>query len=214
MDKLFAFGCSLTYGHGLPDCIDRDNKGPGLKPSTLGYVNRLANHIFPSPMVVNKAKPGTGNKSILFQLINFIDKIQPNDLVILQWSYTDRHCVIDKKGKNLEINISNSDIRSINYYKYVHNEYDSQIVSSWYINYANFLLKNKGIKSVVNISAEKLFDDYSLILDTSNFLDKSISELFVDRALDNSHPGIKTQQKIANYILEQFSWIRGDRKNV
>ena len=44
MARIFAFGCSYTYGHGLSDCIvGKCNAGP--VPSKLVYVNLLAEYL-------------------------------------------------------------------------------------------------------------------------------------------------------------------------
>jgi hypothetical protein len=34
MGKLFVYGCSYTFGHGLPDCIADNGLDPGPIPST------------------------------------------------------------------------------------------------------------------------------------------------------------------------------------
>lgn len=39
--KLVVFGCSFTFGHGLPDCLDVNKKGPGTLPSKMAWSNHL-----------------------------------------------------------------------------------------------------------------------------------------------------------------------------
>ena len=44
MPNLFAYGCSHTYGHGLPDCIDKGNT-PGPYPSRQGFASHVASDL-------------------------------------------------------------------------------------------------------------------------------------------------------------------------
>ena len=41
MDRLVAFGCSYTYGHGLPDCIMAKGRA-GKRPSKFAWPYLLA----------------------------------------------------------------------------------------------------------------------------------------------------------------------------
>ena len=44
MNKLWAFGCSLTFGHGLSDCFDGPKtNGAGPLPSIYSWPAVLAN---------------------------------------------------------------------------------------------------------------------------------------------------------------------------
>ena len=53
MDRLVAFGCSNTYGEGLPDCWVDKNGDPsrtkagfhGPKPSKLAWPRLMANNM-------------------------------------------------------------------------------------------------------------------------------------------------------------------------
>jgi hypothetical protein len=44
--RIIAFGCSYTYGHGLPDCLDDDKITQGPTHSNLAYPSILAEKLF------------------------------------------------------------------------------------------------------------------------------------------------------------------------
>ena len=76
---MFAFGCSHTYGHGLPDCIE-GKRAPGPNPSKLGWVSHIGEVL--KKEVVNKGICGAGNKEILWNFIKHSELITPEDSVI------------------------------------------------------------------------------------------------------------------------------------
>ena len=93
--NLFAFGCSHTYGHGLPDCLEAKN-APGPNPSKLGWISHVGESL--KKDVVNRGICGAGNKEILWNFIRHIKLIDPEDSVIIQWSYFERNCIIRKNS--------------------------------------------------------------------------------------------------------------------
>ena len=69
---LVAFGCSFTYGHGLPDCIGEDGVSNGPTPSVLAWPNQLKTFCN-FKTVDNQGEPGASNK-IITKRINRIRK--------------------------------------------------------------------------------------------------------------------------------------------
>lgn len=184
---LWAFGCSHTYGHGLKDCWDSSNNGAGPVPSKLGYASILAKKLNMS--INNISRPGIGNKHILFRLQRAIDNIKSNDFVLLQWSYVERHCIIqslnESIGKDVNTAFTGSFFSSDQedtvlmlgpwvkqksskvYYKLLYNEVDAIWETINYINIANTMLQKRGIKSILHIRPpygtinENLYDEVS-----------------------------------------------------
>ena len=65
MNNLFAFGCSLTYGHGMEDNWDSNNNRPfPYSPSKKAWPFLLANML--NYNCVNLARCGASNKEILY----------------------------------------------------------------------------------------------------------------------------------------------------
>ena len=212
MARLFAFGCSYTYGHGLADCIvGKCDAGP--EPSKLVYVNLLADYLNIKE-VKNCAMPGKSNKWILSALETYLDLIKPDDIVILQWSLMERECILGNEfRKNYMKSIDlgpwkKQDHRSQMYYKYIYSEYNSRVTTSWYINYADFLLKHNNITKVLHTAPPGGAVIAPNIINKENYLNTCLADHRVDIAQDNSHPGPKTHQLFANYLLENCPWLK------
>jgi hypothetical protein len=80
MRKLWAFGCSHTYGHGLPDCHIPPH-WPGLAPSQLAWPAVLAQRL--NLPCENHSDPGAGVRWVWHQAVHA--DVQPDDLVIVFW---------------------------------------------------------------------------------------------------------------------------------
>ena len=67
--NLITFGCSHTYGAGLPDCWI-PNKGHGPKPSNNAWPSVLKQKLnFKS--IDNSSRPGSSNKMIAKTIIEY-----------------------------------------------------------------------------------------------------------------------------------------------
>lgn len=88
--KLVVFGCSFTFGHGLPDCVDEDGTGPGTQPSKMAWSNHLQTFgKFHS--LDNKGIPGASNKIIVNEIVNY-DFNEPTVVIVL-WSNFERKTI-------------------------------------------------------------------------------------------------------------------------
>ena len=80
--NLITFGCSHTYGHGLPDSIAEDMQSPGVRPSNWAWPARLQQQVqFNS--VSNQAKSGSSNKMITKAIIEYPKFTKQSIVVIL-----------------------------------------------------------------------------------------------------------------------------------
>ena len=222
MPKLFAFGCSHTYGQGLPDCIE-GKKAPGPNPSKLGWVSKIGEAL--KKDVVNKGVCGAGNKEILWNLIKHSTLITPEDSVIIQWSYFERNCIIRRKRPGITANFDGVEVikfgpwdtNKINkiYYKFLQDETDDVYSAALYVNHANFLLNHYGIKKVLMIEPadnkstttmmRKEFNE--LILPGAAMSDKNVTHFRFDTALDDTHVGVKGNAEFARKALEHYGHI-------
>ena len=223
---LWTFGCSHTYGHGLEDCWVSSDNGAGNVPSKLGYASILAEKL--NVPLKNMSRPGIGNKHIFFRLQQEITKnrIGSNDIVLIQWSYVERNCIIKSIDTPAERHFFSSDKEddvlmlgswiknrtSKAYYRFLYNEADATWHTVNYINLAHAILKSNGINDTLHIAPPYgQVDRTLLLLLTEKYLidgipisEKGITDVTMDQALDKAHPGPKTQHLFADYLFDNF----------
>jgi hypothetical protein len=148
MSRLIAFGCSLTFGHGLPDCHCPPHH-PGYTPSEYAWpaiLSSLTNH-----QCINLANPGASNKRIWKTIIDFDYEL--SDIVFILWSFPERSAILNKNNIQ-DIGPWMDDTVSKNYYENSYSEYDALVQSQLFISHANGFLKEKNI-TVYNLIVEK-----------------------------------------------------------
>ena len=203
MNRLVAFGCSYTYGSGLPDCYldSRDPTGPN--PSTHAWPALTAGEL--KLDVVNKGRPGASNLRILDEILNF--DFNNEDTVIVLWSYYHRDTIF-YPNKTLEIKHWLDDDIVKNYYE-VHNDYDLIIKTLLHIHHADMFFQQKNIKALHLIKSYKEETTMKNLLhnkklkwfDTKH--DLMILE-YIDFGLDKIHPGLKTHMLMSKIILNKL----------
>jgi hypothetical protein len=194
MSRLITFGDSFTYGHGLSDCHVYPNLA-GDVPSKLSWPSLLANKL--GLAVINKSQPGHSNIEILRDILNFED-IQPSDIIAVGWTFVVRDCIFKKDlmGIDTSFKISpwHNDKELIKHWLSVHNDYDLAVRAGLYMHYASCYLKTKQIKQYHFCTHQEFLDvmpEFTLV-----------PENFIDKALDNSHPGPLSHQQAAKNLFE------------
>jgi hypothetical protein len=87
INRVVAFGCSFTYGSGLPGCKTGNNTTKiSSKPAKQSWPFELGKLL--NVEAVNKGVPGSSNIEILYHILNF--DFQPNDFVVVMWSLPNR----------------------------------------------------------------------------------------------------------------------------
>jgi hypothetical protein len=191
--KLITFGCSYTYGHGLPDCFISHDK-PGNVPSKYSWAALLANRL--DLPLENISKCGASNLEILHNILNH--EFNRNDLIIIMWSMPDRDTIFDN-GQLVPIGAWNDD-ELTKHWALTHPTEDLAIKSWFYIHHANIYLRSKGV-TFYNISAHySLIKDFKPAFFEIDMLPYDMSVL-LDHALDGLHPGVNTHAQLANSIL-------------
>ena len=208
MPKLFAYGCSLTYGQTLRDCVGETIQHGGPQPSKFAWPQLLADKF--GLECVNKSEGGGSNKLALDRLL--MTHIKPRDVVIIQWSYLARWCIFD-------FNFSDDSEQRIDlgpwkkshpFYKYIWNPIDCLFNNKIIIDFAWLHLKQVGCKFLFS-SIEKgqrsywVEDDLEYVFheesfNYAKFTDKSIKDFQIDKALDNQHPGHESHRLYAEYL--------------
>ena len=179
MSRLVAFGCSQTYGHGLPDCINPNETD--CLPSAFAWPALLNGE--------NLAEPGGSNKLAVYRALNY--SWQPNDIAVFAWTYHNRSCIIGKNPRNLGTWPSvDPVVKSWRHFVAVTNDpqnfyWDTRL----YVDYIKLKLPVRSLHFTVDTGMQE-FEWDGPCFDT----------LKVDTADDNLHYGIKTHRAIADLV--------------
>jgi len=139
MSRLVVFGCSNTEGQGL------------INPKEEVWGALLAPKI--DRELVNRGKQGASNKYIAHAINEFV--FEPDDLVIIAWSYLNRSCVLRKSLKikneivsqNLSVNLAEQEFEeSVSYFKYFYTDYDSEFTNGVFMDFSVDLLLSREIE--------------------------------------------------------------------
>lgn len=201
MSRLVAFGCSLTYGHGLPDCYIPP-MSPGPAPSKFAWPQLVADQL--GMTCVNESSPGASNKKIWHSILNF--DFRKSDTVFIMWSYAERHAVL--KDESVVVDLApwlvESSLESHSYYNHLYNEYDSVMQTKMYISHANLFLQSRKIK-VYNLVTQKADVCYLTLGGTTfSHIPVYISDHYrhkYPRALDGGHPGVDGHAAFARDLI-------------
>ena len=196
--RLLAFGCSLTYGHGLKDCYSGKKKdNPGPKPSAYSWPAILSNML--NRECVNLSTPGSSNKKICHKILS--TTFRSNDIVFINWSYINRSCCITKdeiidldlKGKGK----LNAAFRNLSNYS------DLVFMSTVFITYIDLYLQEQNIKHY-HLIADKQFLQFEKI--DVKVLESNIQNVRQKhrKALDNLHPGEDAHFEFATNICKEI----------
>lgn len=201
-NRLIAFGCSMTFGHGLKDCYNVSNRFPSTIPSIYAWPNKLAD-LLEIDVVINKADSGVSNKYIWHEIVNF--KYEPTDIVFVCWTYSDRTCIIDGPDVVKEINNigpwRQHDKKSMLYYNHVYDEYDSVIDTNLRVHHSNYIVTNKNIK-IFHTTIDDFY--FQATWNDVQFLQANILQEDYPKALDGTHPGEEGHQSFANKIFKEI----------
>ena len=206
MSRLVAFGCSLTYGHGLDDCYipskDPSLYGPGLEPSKTAWPSTLGK-LLNIKTVINKGHPGASNKYIWKTALDF--DFQQDDIVFINWSYFDRYCIFNNStDEHFQIGPWFRDKQNKVYYKHLYTDIDHTIDFFNRSDHVKRYLDNLNIK---NFHAITLFNKepinltpkwYNVDILKSCFL--TISQNY-PLGLDNAHPNQAAHDHYANDLF-------------
>lgn len=185
MARLVTFGCSMTYGVGLED--PQNQTWGACVSRALGRTH------------VNQGQPGASNKFISYKVTNF--KYQPDDLVMILWSFKDRYCILKSAGNSRFFYPASEEQDSVLYYKEFYNDFDQEYINLVYVSYTiDFLLKN-------NIKFYQMFfrdSDVVPVLGKKNFIPVSLDKYFVNypKGLDNAHLGKEGTEKYSEKLVE------------
>ena len=213
MEKIVFFGDSFTYGEGLSDCMTRPNAEKIPPPSKLGWANLLCEVRNASGR--NISRPGSSNLEILWTMLN--TKIEPDEIIIVQWSFWNRDCLLDDEIRKIgpwiessesyyEVH-SNTDLIKRNWLNINHGLLWLQQQPNHFFMFGNkenyqgpnpeeiLNLKN-WLKKFTNLSDS----DKNMIKLTHKIIPHHFSQFWCDMAEDNDHAGLKTNARWAEHV--------------
>lgn len=196
--RLITFGCSLTYGHGLPDCFEPP-LNPGPMPSNMGWPRMVADK--KEMHLVNVSQCGISNRQIMHNILNF--DFQKTDTVVILWTNIYRWCKILEDSIE-DIGSWQNTPTSDAYVQHMSDEHDCLVSTSHYINLADYHLKNVGLNPTHIISLRKFYKDFKWNNAIMQDFDYRLRKNFPS-ALDNHHPGIEANREFAKLVLESIS---------
>lgn len=224
--RLVAFGCSHTYGEGMPDNY---KNGKQVQP----YHQMQSKFAWPEVLgkklglpVVNYGKGGASNKYACKKVLD--TPLNDIDIVVFLWTYFSRTCFWDEDGNpkritpengywhNLKKDSVRNDIKFCNtYYKNFFSYYNTNIEAYQQINFAKLYLDSKGIKNYHVTCQDLPFTDLTsgdtllnpntksqLTAPHWNTVDLRHQPLYDRNALDSHHPSISAHEKIAEDIYK------------
>ena len=216
MARIITFGCSFTYGAGLPDCNPAYTLRNTLftntaKPSKFVWATLLGEKL--GLEVVNMAEPGISNTEILYNLLEF--KYQTDDIVIVMWSNYPRDIMFTKGfvSKNTNTRFSNLKRRLFNkglaaftrnketklWIKYM-SEYDYCVKTQMYMHHADLFFRSSNINYIHYPASPHELDEVSLdFLPVHNSCYDGL--FWVDRTPDGHH-GIESNKLVAENIIK------------
>lgn len=206
--RLFAYGCSNVYGHGLSDCWNPEDSKPGPTASDQAWPQILAQSL--DLDCVNHSHPGSSNKEIWWRVIRDVKDIRSRDLVIVHWSYLDRWAQIVQHAVNkIGPWAASEDHRSRAYYRDLYHGFDQTIDLLLRIQHVKLLLDDISCQKLLipPIQFREITQDPEIpeiLLSCSDDLDNVIDRQ-VDYACDQTHPGPKTHQQYADYLYSKIT---------
>ena len=193
--KLFAFGCSCTIGEYLP----------GWQAATLenNWKTTLSDDAWPFVLarklcitqVENLAWGGDSNHEIMHKVL--LTDFSPNDVVVIAWSFAGREITFHPKGIIKQTMWGES---AKKFYS-AHDIVDLELKSMEYIHHTKLYLESLGVKYVMAITEPWKFKTPKWRFYNS---DDYLFYHFIDRALDNEHPGLRSHAQLANRMHERL----------
>lgn len=175
------------------------------------------------------AYSGCSNQTIIRTLTKFINELTPNDLVIIDWTFSNRWDYLDLEEPNVDrnwktIRPSGNQISEINefYFKYLQSDEWNKWESLRAIMLATHLLKSRNIKYFMTCEDELIFDDKFhrptyikncqdevkndiFWFDNNGFYNWSVNNNF-PLGKQNNHPLEEAHRAAFEYIIKNYEF--------
>jgi hypothetical protein len=195
--RLITFGCSYTYGQGLPDCVGGILTHT-LKPSQLGWAKQVATSL--DMELINKSIPGSSNLEILYSILEF--DFEPSDTVVVMWSHYLRDVIFTRWFNTLFRKRLGLWKKTPTARKWIEqmSEQDYAMKSWIYMHHSGLYLEKNNITYIHYPSSPYELEKYPAPVELNNlYVDGVVS---IDKALDGMHPGLASNKIMADRIAK------------
>lgn len=198
MPRLVTFGCSHTWGVGLPDVYPRVNDSP----SDFAWPKILSNKL--GYELDNRGAPGAGNAEILYNVLNY--DFKENDYCIIMWAHfvRFRHQVFTNDYQPLRrwIKPEHLTLEVMEFFQQT-NAYNNFLA----FHHAYLYLKSKNIPSITFMAEKVDYQEFNKpnFLDIPNLILINHGNYRLDNALDDMHFGIKSHEKLADILYNKIN---------
>jgi hypothetical protein len=188
--RLVIFGCSFTYGSGLPDCVNWE-----AAPSKHSWTQLVADKL--GYTLDNQGCPGGSNLEILYKILNY--KFITTDQVIIMWSLPMR----DVKFKRLigpfrQVGTWMTDSFAKKWMMSA-SEYDYEQRSWLYMHHAQVYLDSINVKHLHAPSFP--INNKPRFITINNLLNGAIVKC---DTVPDGHPGVESNKRTAERILNIY----------
>jgi len=204
MSRLIVFGCSYAYGTGLPDCKNwMFNKLHNLKPSKLGWASLLADKL--NLELVNESFPGSSNTEIMYNVLKY--DYHKDDTVVIMWTHYVRDMLFNSAHKypffRDRLGPWAKTQKERLWAEYL-SEKDYAMKSWFHIHHADLYLQNQGVKYIHYPATPEELNRHKLdFIQINNYYSDGI--VYLDKATDDMHPGVKTNQLLCETIHRRLN---------
>ena len=205
MARLVAFGCSLTYGHGLEDCFVPPVH-PGPKHSELAWPSIVATKC--NLQLVNVSQCGASFREICHTVLNF--DFKKDDKVVVLWTNLYRWCKISPEGIKDRYGLWQEGPIVDNLAEHWSEEYDLVVTASHCINLVYYHLRQHNIKHIQILSGSGIKPDFKwdfkkLKWNFAKLEDYDFSvRMKYPKALDGGHPGLEAHREFAKLVVKSI----------
>ena len=197
MGRLITFGCSYTYGTGLPDCKNwMFDKLHNLKPSEMGWASLLADKL--DLELINESFPGSSNTEIMYNVLKH--KYKQDDVIVIMWTHYVRDMLFNSVHKypffRDRLGPWAKTHKERLWAEYL-SEKDYAMKSWFHIHHADLHLQKQGVKYIHYPATPKELNKYKLeYVDINNYYSDGFE--YVDKADDELHPGVESNKILAD----------------
>ena len=144
---------------------------------------------------INASTWGSGNGEIWHRIINF--NFEPDDLIVVQWTYPDRDCIIRQDGVVEQLATWHDQDYVKRFLALTHDTYDKAILANTYIHHANMLVPNMYNFStdIRTLSPTPSWQNTKILFDMNSIYVNS------NKAIDGEHGDTQFHEDLAQEYL-------------
>lgn len=155
---VFAYGCSHTFGTGLPDTVHHSGRTGFPVASRFAYPSLIARKRVCA--VENHAVPGASCRQVHHRICQHRPRFHSGDTVIVQWPNRDRFCLFSSPRRDILPQDPDSTARA--FYRHLYLPEDQDQENRFRIEHVEYLLGSRGVH-LVQFATDRDFSAPELI---------------------------------------------------